>query len=157
MSGRQARELPKIDIGGIQFYLDLRLNEFRECSNFMNRLDLNDLHEIEGGYQICFDPKTKIIFEDSKQEFGNRKDVDLLWIKLPKLQQMDPLGFEWLMQEFREGSPITIQPHLSKAYKENERTQIESVLSKDGVLYKSKNQHHLLEKKSRAKSKGKKI
>ncbi len=157
MNGRQARELPRIDVGGIQFYLDLRLNELRECTNFLNRLNLDNLNEIEGGYLVCFDPNTKNYFEGSKEEFDHRKDVDLLWVKLPTLQQMDPLGFEWLMQEFREGSPITVRPHQSKANQENESTQIENVLAKAGLLYKTKKQNPLLEKKPRAKSKGKKL
>ena len=157
MNGRKARELPKINLGGIKFYLDLRLNEFRECSNFMNRLNLDNLNEIEGGYLVCFDPNTKNYFEGSKEEFDHRKDVDLLWVKLPTLQQMDPLGFEWLIQEFRDESPITMQPHQSKAYQENETTQLENVLAKAGLLYKTKNQPPLLEKKQRVKSKGKKL
>lgn len=157
MSERQARELPKIDIGRIKFYLDLRLNEFRECSNFMNRMNLDDLHEIEGGYLVCFDPNTKNYFEGSKEEFDHRKDGDLIWVKLPTLQQMDPLGFKWLLQEFSDGSPITARPHQGEAYHENESTQLEKILDKAGLLYKTKNHPPLLEKKPRAKSKGKKL
>ena len=157
MSERQARELPKIEIGGTNFYLDLRLNELRECDNFMNRMNLNDLNEIEGGYLVCFDPNTKNYFEGSQEEFTQRKDTDLVWVQLPSLQEMDPLGFRWLMQEFGEGSPITVRPHMSKAARENESNQLEKVLDKAGLLYKTKNHPPLLEKKTRAKSKGKKL
>ena len=66
-------------------------------------------------------------------------------------------GSEWLIQEFRDESPITMQPHQSKAYQENETTQLENVLAKAGLLYKTKNQPPLLEKKQRVKSKGKKL
>lgn len=145
MSGRHARELPRIDIGGTQFYLDLRLNEFRECENFMNRLNLSDLNEIEGGYLLCFDPNTKNYFDGNKEEFDQRKDVDLLWVKLPTLQEMDPLGFGWLMEEMGERSPIIAQSRL------------EEVLDKVGLLYKTKNHPPLIEKKTHAKSKGKKL
>ena len=157
MSGRQARELPKIDIGGTLFYLDLRLNEFRECDNFMNRMHLDDLNEIEGGYQVCFDPRTKNYFEGEPDEFEKRMEVDLLWVKLPTLQVMDPLGFEWLMQEFRDGASITVRKDLSKAYHENEVNQLEKVLDKAGLLYKTKNQSPVLEKRHQVKSKGKKL
>ncbi len=158
MSNRQARELPKIDIGGTLFYLDLRLNEFRECANFMNRLNLDDLVEIEGGYLVCFDLNSKNSFVGSKDEFDQRKDVDLQWVKLPSLQEMDPLGFGWLMDEIREGSPIIAPAHFNKAYHEKESQQLETVLDKAGLLYKSKQHPPLLEKKSRSsKSNGKKL
>ena len=157
MSSRQARELPKIDIGGTMFYLDLRLNEFRECENFANRLNLDDLNEIEGGYQVCFDPNTKNFFEGSTEEFDQRKDVDLVWVKLPSLQEMDPMGFKWLMEEIKEGSPIIAPSHFNKVYHENESNQIEQVLDKAGLLYKTKDHPPLLEKKRESKSKGKKL
>jgi hypothetical protein len=157
MGGRQARELPKIDIGGTLFYLDLRLNEFRECDNFINRINLDDLNEIEGGYQVWFDPKTKNYFEGSQDEFEKRKEVDLLWVKLPTLQVMDPMGFEWLMEEIREGSPIIARAHFQKVYHENESNQLEKVLDKAGLLYKTKNHPPVLEKKHQVKSKGKKL
>lgn len=157
MSERQARELPKIEIGGTLFYLDLRLNEFRECENFMNRMSLDSLHEIEGGYMVCFDPNTKNYFEGNREEFDHRKDVDLLWVKLPSLQEMDPPGFGWLMQEFKEGSVITVRSHLSKTVREYENNQLEKVLDNAGLLYKTNNHSSLLEKRTQAKSKGKKL
>lgn len=157
MSGRQARELPKIDIGGTKFYLDLRLNEFRECDNFMNRLRLDDLIETEEGYGVCFDPKTKNLFDGTPEEFEKRKETGLIWVQLPRLQEMDPLGFEWLMDEIREGSPIIAPAHLQRVYQEAESNQLEKVLDKAGLLYKTKNHPSLLEKKTRTKSKGKKL
>jgi len=157
MIGRQARELPKIDIGGTMFYLDLRLNEFRECENFMNRMNLNKLNETEGGYEVCFDPKTKNYFEGSKEEFERRKDDDLVCVNLPTLQDMDPLGFGWLMEEFGEGSSITVRPQVSKAYHENESNQVELELDKAGLLFIKKNHPPLLEQKKQLRSKGKKL
>lgn len=157
MSGRRPRELPKINIGGTLFYLDLRLNEFRECENFMNRLNLDDLNEIEGGYLVCFDPKTKNYFEGGQEEFEKRKDVDLVWVTLLTLQEMDPLGFKWLMGEINVGSPLMAPANFSKALYENENNQLEKILDKASLLYKTKNHSPLLEKKTRVKSKGKKL
>lgn len=157
MSERKARELPKIDIGGTKFYLDLRLNEFRECDNFMNRLRLDDLIETEEGYGVCFDPKTRNIFEGSIEEFETRKEAGLIWVQLPSLQEMDPLGFGWLMEEIRKGSPIIAPAHLQRVYQEAETNQLEKILDKAGLLYKTKNHPPLLEKKAKTKSKGKKL
>ena len=157
MSGREARKLPKIKIAGVEFYLDLRLNEFREADNFMNRLDLNSLIDVGEGYLVCFDPNTKNIFSGSIDEFDLRKDADLVWVKLPMLKEMDPDGFKWLMQEFREGSPITVRPHQSKAYYENEKTQLESAIAKVELLYKRENHLPLLGKKRLTKSNRKKL
>lgn len=157
MSERRARELPKIDIGGTMFYLDLRLNEFREVDNFMNRLDLNKLFETEGGYEFFYDRKTKNYFEGNEEAFKNLKDTDLIHVRLPTLQEMDPPGFRWLMQEFAEGSPITVRPQMSKAAREYKNNQLEMVLDKAGLLYRPRNHPPLLEKKTRVESNGKKL
>ncbi len=152
MSGRKARELPKIDIGGTLFYLDMRLNEFRECDNFMNRMNLNDLNEIEGGYLVCFDPDTKNYFEGSKESFDHRKDLDLVWVRLPTLQEMDPKGFEWLAEEIKEGSTIMNPANYQKMKLENETNKMEDVLGKAGLLFKPVKNHNLLPKKADGKS-----
>gem|GEM_PF-2088445 len=157
MRARQPRELPKIDIGGTLFYLDLRLNEFRECENFMNRLNLDDLNEIEGGYLVCFDPKTKNYFDGGQVEFEKRKEVGLVWVTLPTLQEMDPMGFKLLMDEINVGLPIMAPANFFKALHENENNQLEKILAKAGLLYKIKQHTPLLEKKTRVKSKGKKL
>ncbi len=157
MSSRMARELPKIEIGGTMFYLDLRLNEFRECNDFMNRMNLDDMNEIESGYLICFDLKTKNYFHGDLQEFEKRKDLNLIWVKLPMLQEMDPIGFGWLIEEMKEGFPIIAPAHFQKVYRENDSNQLEKVLEKAGLLYKTKNHPPLLEKKSETKSKQKKL
>lgn len=157
MSDRQARELPKIEIGGTKFYLDLRLNEFRECDNFMNRLNLDDLIQMEAGYMVCFDPKARNLFKGSPEEYERRKEADLIWVHLSTLQEMDPLGFGWLMDEIKEGSPLVKPAHLQKVYQEMENIQLEKVLDKAGLLYKTKNHPPLLEKKARNKSKGRRL
>ena len=93
-----ARELPKIDIGGTIFYLDLRLNEFREVENFANRINLDDLYEIgDGHYKLGFDQKTKNLFAGTREEFHTCKHA--VEVTLPSQQEMDPLGFVWLMED----------------------------------------------------------
>jgi len=79
MSSRVARELPKIDIGGTMFYLDLRLNEFREIENFANRINLDEFYEtVKGEYKLWFDKGTKNLFLGSPEEFViNTKAVEV--------------------------------------------------------------------------------
>lgn len=98
MSSWRARELPKIDIGGTMFFLDLRLNEFREVENFANRIDLDELYETgTGELKLAFDKDTKNLFEGDREELALHKNVVV--VTLPSQQKMDPLGFVWLMEE----------------------------------------------------------
>ncbi len=98
MSGRHARELPKIDIGGTMFYLDVRLNEFRQCENFMNRINLDDLWDTGEGFLLAFDSVSKSLFMGDGEEYHARKGKDVHEIKLPELDKMDPDGMKWLME-----------------------------------------------------------
>ncbi len=98
MSSRRARELPKIDIGGTMFFLDLRMNEFREVENFANRIDLDELYETGAGeLKLAFNKDTKNLFEGDREELAAHKNVVV--VTLPSQQKMDPLGFVWLMEE----------------------------------------------------------
>jgi hypothetical protein len=98
MSSRMARELPVIDIGGTNFYLDLRLNEFREVENFANRIDLDELYETgTGELKLAFDKYTKNLFEGNREALAEHKNVVV--VTLPSRQKMDPLGFVWLMED----------------------------------------------------------
>jgi hypothetical protein len=157
MSERQARELPKIDIGNTKFYLDLRLNEFREMEDFSNRISLNKLEEFDDGYLIIFDTVSKNIFNGSEAELYKRKDEDLLWVTLPSIEQMDPLGFKWLIDEYRQGTAIAVNQQESKAFREYESNKLEKVLDNAGLLYRPKQHPPLLQKRQNNKSKGKKL
>ena len=157
MSERRARELPKIDIGGTQFYLDLRLNEFREVADFSNRIFLNQLIEFDHGYLIIFDTRRKNIFNGSEAELFQRKDQDLVWVSLPSLEKMDPLGFKWLVDEYKTGTAIAVQQHESSAFREYEQKKIEKVLDTSGLLYKPSTHPPLIKKKNIRSSKGKKL
>ncbi|MDB5232011.1 MAG: hypothetical protein JWN76_2816 [Chitinophagaceae bacterium] len=100
------RALPKIEIGGTDFYLDIRLNEFRQVNNFMNRFAIDDLYETEKGYLLCFDPKTKNLFTGTKEEFDKRKD--LLELQLPSLEKMDPVGFKQMVDKWKQDNPLLV-------------------------------------------------
>lgn len=100
-----ARKLPEINIGGTQFYLDLRLNEFREVNDFSNRIDLDLLKDTDNGYQLLFDPKIKNIFSGTQAEFEKR-EMELVVVSLPSLEKMDPLGFSMLIGEWKKENPM---------------------------------------------------
>lgn len=98
MSSRRARQLPIIDIGGTDFYLDLKLHEFREVGNWANKIDLDDLYETANGqYKCWFDKEKKNLFLGSQVDF--EAATNAVEITLPSQQDMDPLGFLWLMED----------------------------------------------------------
>ncbi|MEO8172539.1 MAG: hypothetical protein ABI581_05635 [Sediminibacterium sp.] len=98
MSSRRARELPIIDIGGTNFYLDLRMNQFRDVDNFANSINLDDLYEKpNGGYMFWFDRREKNLFPGTPEEYAANKNA--VEVHLPSQQEMDPLGFVWLMED----------------------------------------------------------
>lgn len=152
MSSRRARELPKIEIGGTMFYLDLRLNEFREVENFANRIDLDELYETgEGHYKLGFDKKTKNLFEGTREEFNACKHA--VEVTLPSQQKMDPLGFVWLMED--KGWLNAEDAKLKTAQLLNEYH-----IHKNGMVLQCKpKENGLLEKRknTRTKQRGKKL
>ncbi len=107
MSGRRARELPKVDIGGNLFYVDVRLNELRHTQDFMNRITIDeDIYDSGRNKVVLFDTTSNGIFRGDHEELGKRFQKDVIEIKVPSLKEMDPEGFEWLLDDILEESPI---------------------------------------------------
>jgi hypothetical protein len=100
-----ARELPKIDIGGTEFYLDLRLWEFRDVDDFMNRINIDDLFDTETGFVLCFDPSTKNLFQGTEEEYQQLKD-SLKIIELPSLGELDAIGWKAYVETWKEENPV---------------------------------------------------
>lgn len=101
------RELPKVDIGGTEFFIDLRLEEFRQVNNPFNTIQFGELLENEQGYVLCYDPVKKTAFHGDRQELEERK-TEIKLIQLPRLQVMDPVGFEWWVDRVQEQIVHTI-------------------------------------------------
>ena len=98
MSSRRARQLPIIDIGGTNFYLDIRLNQFRDVDNFANSISIDDLYETpEGDFKLGFDKLKKNLFTGTREEFDSAKYA--VEVTLPRLDKMDPLGVLWKAEE----------------------------------------------------------
>jgi hypothetical protein len=92
-----ARELPKIDVAGEFYYIDLRLNELRHVDDFMNRIFIDDdLFEKDEKYLLAYDKTHRCVFRGEKEEFDTRNGKGVVIVELPSLEKMDPVGFEWL-------------------------------------------------------------
>ena len=55
------RMLPVWTMAGTDFFLDIRLNEFRERNDFSNRISLDSLLHEEQGMALFFDKKLKTL------------------------------------------------------------------------------------------------
>lgn len=147
------RELPKIDFNGTLFYIDLRLDEFRQVDNLYNRIDFDELYETPNGFKIHFDPVTKSAFRGSEGEFMSRDDIEL--VKLPTLEAMDPVGFKMMVEKWKEDNPMltAMIESIPVVLNNSETKTIGDLLhSKTGKLTKP-----LLEKKRIRNNKGQKL
>lgn len=145
-----ARELPKIDVAGEPYYIDLRLNEFRHVDDFMNRIFIDDdLHEKDDKYLLAYDKVHKCVFRGEKEEFDARKDKGIVIVELPSLEKMDPIGFEWLCANIEEHQRAltTLLRFADEHMKWMEADR----------LKKQKSMRPLLEKKRVRKNRGRKL
>ncbi len=99
-----ARKLPEMDIGGVSFFLDLRLYEFRDTEDFSNAIIIDELYETGEGFKACFDPKTRNLFTGDEAAYNQRKD--LVIVNLPALEKMDPIGWKALCETWKDENPV---------------------------------------------------
>jgi hypothetical protein len=143
----RARQLPIIDIGGTNFYLDLRMNQFREVDDFSNSIDLDDLYELPNGkLMIAFNKADKNLFQGTEEEF--KSNPDCVIVRLPSTKNMDPWGTMWLAYD---KGWLTLEEAEGKAKRMMHKYEF-----KDGLMMQKKS-NGLLEKKTVTKSKGKKL
>lgn len=152
-----ARELPKIDIGGTQFFLDLRLWEMRDVDDFMNKFSIDDLFETGTGFKLCFDPKTRNLFDGSAEEYENRKE-ELKIIDLPSLEEMDPVGWEAYLKTWKDENPVlaAMIERIPEVINEMPHPKQKGVTAKD-LLPKKQNKEPLLPKKRLRNGKGRRL
>jgi hypothetical protein len=96
------RELPTVTLGGTDFIIDLRLEEFRQVTNPFNTISFDELVENEAGYVLCFDTVKKTPFHGDSEEFAVR-DAELKVLQLPPLKELDPVGFENILVQIERG------------------------------------------------------
>lgn len=93
------RQLPKVNFAGTDFFLDLRLNEFRQVDNFMNSISIDELTEDGDTYALVYDTKIKNVppiivlnilgnLYDAGKPFPKRYKI----VTIPSLLTIDPVG-----------------------------------------------------------------
>ena len=85
---------PKILIWKMIFYVDLKHREFRQADNIYNTIPFSKMLAVSGGNVMMYDPVTKNAFDGTIIELMRRDDV--VKIKLPISQKMDPVGYQRL-------------------------------------------------------------
>jgi|GEM_PF-627065 len=78
------RELPRFNIEGTDFLVDVANFELREASNEKNKIRLEDMVETYQGYSIRYDPKNKKVLDDF--------DLSTVRINIPEFVVLDPVG-----------------------------------------------------------------
>ena len=148
--GFQARALPTVNIGGAQFFLDLRLQEFREVDAWWNIIRIRDIAEMEdGGLIMYFDPITKNQFVGKRADLNLRPDVFI--VELAPLEKLDPVGWKMYLEQWEMDHPMeaamiqslveVVSEKEEKAQtRENEIKTIGEVLQKQKPLLEKKRQ-----------------
>ena len=85
---------PKMVINGTNFYVDLKHREFIQADNIYNTIPFSKMLAVKDGNVMLYDPVTKNAFAGTIIELMRRDDV--VKIKLPSTQKMDPVGYERL-------------------------------------------------------------
>ncbi len=86
VEGNQPRLLPMINLYGTDFFLDLRLKEFREVDNPNNKIQWNALGDDEFHFMLWYNTTTKNAFTGTLEQARQRDDVKAL--VLPPLDLM---------------------------------------------------------------------
>ena len=92
LDSRRSGILPKINIAGSDFIVDMRLKELRAADNTDKRIDLNSLHMDDNGEQYIgfYKPASKEIVRIDHKIVNIPKGVVML--KIPNELKLDPLG-----------------------------------------------------------------
>jgi hypothetical protein len=108
------RKLPTVDIGGTSFFVDVRLDEFRETSNPHNRIPFAALWDKEDHYILLYDKQTKNVMAETPNE--NKMPPHVERIRIPLLTELDPVGirnlFKSVAKKEQKQHKIRKGPHL---------------------------------------------
>jgi hypothetical protein len=106
------RKLPEVDIAGTMFYVDSKLQEFRQVDNMFNVIEFHECLENEKGLQLQFDLSKKTIFHGTPDELRERKE-QVKTVQLKPLWQLDALG--WIeMKETQNKQARREEHHRSR-------------------------------------------
>lgn len=88
-----SRSLPVFNIAGTEFYVDMRLNEFRQKNDPYNRISMDEIREDTSGNLITgflYDLKTRNVFTGEASPDNLPPNVKLVIV--PPLTELDPVG-----------------------------------------------------------------
>jgi hypothetical protein len=86
------RQLPIVKFEGTHFYVDIRLQEFRQVDNLHNSISFSELIEDDQRYILFYNTSTKNIFEGMALTDDQAKNLKI--ISVPLLTELDPEGIE---------------------------------------------------------------
>jgi hypothetical protein len=86
------RKLPVVDIGGTEFFLDMRLQEFRQVINPFNTIQFEEFTDTEKGMEILFDSSKRTVFHGTPDELKERQ-IEIKNVQLQPLWKLDPVGW----------------------------------------------------------------
>ena len=87
----QIRMLPIFNMAGTDFYVDTRLNEFRERDAPWNRISLDEVFDpSEGSNGLVFDTETKNVYQGLVDPDNLPKNAVL--VVVPSMIELDPVG-----------------------------------------------------------------
>ena len=90
-SDQQMRVLPIFNMGGTDFYVDTRLNEFREKDSPWNRISMDEVFDTSDGFNgLVFDTETKNVYQGLIDPDDLPKNAVL--VVVPSLIELDPIG-----------------------------------------------------------------
>lgn len=125
------RTLPKIQIEGTDFWVDVMKHEFREVSDPYNRFTMGDAKEEMGFSHFLYDTRTKSLYLD--QETQQIPDFVRI-VLLPPLKDIDPVGLAERQgyrsaQHARQATPVKLttfgkQQHENKSAVQTKRRRL---------------------------------
>jgi hypothetical protein len=94
-------ELPKLELGGTQFFIDLANEWIYEIANPVNFISFNELEETGQDFRMVYDPVSKNIFKGDDEAMILRNDLKYIIIR--ELKWMPAFGFVWQLPEVKQG------------------------------------------------------
>lgn len=93
------RQLPTVNLDGTKFFVDIRLQEFRQANKVQNKIPFSELIEEDDHYILFYDTKKKNVFEG--MALADDQVTNLKIISVPSLWDLDPIGMENYLSEFQ--------------------------------------------------------
>jgi hypothetical protein len=93
------RQLPTVNLEGTKFFVDIRLQEFRQVTDLNNSIPFSELVEENDRYILFFDTKEKNVFEGMALADNQTKNLKI--VSIPSLWDLDPIGMENYLSEFQ--------------------------------------------------------